>query len=294
MRHVAICDFCAVQHVYADADSFHGGKMVSSARLVVAIFIAVVLSGCGALSRGYSVKPLTGKSVENYRKLVEALTDPEGGQLLPVQCFATSATDSDCRAKRNNAVAALIIASEELCLAHRRSIYANDAVWNVTSGTLTNLFAGAASVVTNEKNRPIFAALALFSNSERSLVNESVYKQMLATAVDKKIVENRQAQISAINVSLANDLSKYSVNAALVDVIRLHDSCSFMDGLQRALDEGTQTSPDQKIAKLRTRLAALTKEYSLLDAKDKTTPVGTNLGDRIKAVTEALKAEEVR
>lgn len=247
---------------------------MSAFRSVCAACLPILFLGaCSTPYPGYSVTPLDGDTALPYVQLSKALQESQGGNppLLDRACFASvfpanaAVSAIDCAGLRNQAVSALVIGSADACLRHRRSMYGNEAAWNIGLGTLTNLFAGAASVVTAEKSKSILAALALFSNSERSLVNETVYKQMLVTAVDRKIVETRDVKMQAIHASLAKDIAAYPVSQALEDVIALHNSCSFIDGLQKALHEGTQDTPTLRLARLQGRLQALKAELDSVD-----------------------------
>jgi hypothetical protein len=277
-------------------------------KITCAVIAATALSGCAGLQnymyQGYSADSLTKNAGKTYSDLTTSLQKPSEGNLplLEKDCFEATVADADvkkCTTQRNQAVSALVIASSELCMAHRRSIYGNEAAWNLTFGTMTNLFAGAASVVTVEKTKSILAALALFSNSERSLINETVYKQMLVTAVDKKINEMRDTRSTTIYTSLKLDVKQYTVPEALRDVINLHYSCSFMEGLQKALDEGTAGGTTQKILRLKATLLSLNNELAIAQMqsaeiqKQKASYI-TGLGDRIKAVNAALATEEAK
>lgn len=256
------------------------------------------LLGCNSLYKDYSVTPIQVTKDSPYGKLTQQLQKSAENKdgLIDPECFGSgipAAGVLSCTSQRNMAIATLVIGSEEACLRHRRSMYGNEATWNIGLGTLTNLFAGAASVVSAEHTKSILAALALFSNSERSLVNETVYKQMLVTAVDKKIVEMRDERMRIIYTSLKkDDIAAYSIHEALRDLILLHNKCSFIDGLEKALHEGTQDTSTVKMARLRSNLLLLRSERSLvLDAKS---TYATGLDERIKAVNAALQAEEVR
>lgn len=267
-------------------------------RVALSILFSIGLAACESnpLYRGYSVTPLT--LDDQYNKLVRQLTIKKSnaaGQTVEVglvkdECFQPSTKTTDCERQRNQAISALIISSEHACLIHRRSIYGKDAAWNLTLGTMTNLFAGAASVVTLEKHRPIFAALALFSNSERSLVNETVYKQALIQGVDKKIIEMRNAKMQSMHDSLKLTIDKYGMDEALRDVIMFHSSCSFMDGLQKALEEGTQNPGPARLQRLRTALATMNLEYSAFTNSNH--PGALKLKERIDAISVILMAEE--
>lgn len=253
--------------------------------------VTLSLAGCysNPLYRGYSTEPL--KVSGAYGALVKELTAKENGSLVQLSCFSGT-PETSCTQQRNQAIAALIISSEDQCLAHRRSMYGNEATSNIILGTMTNLFAGAASVISNQKYRPVYAALALFSNSERSLANETVYKQMLVTSIDKKIIEIRETKMQRIHTSLSRPIGEYGMNEALGDVVRLHSSCSFMEGLQRALAEGTQDQTSQKILRLREALRANVIELAAIT--DKKSALAVGLESRIAAISAALAKDEVQ
>lgn len=277
--------------------------------LVGSVFL---LQGCASTAQDWLYKDYAAKSLSlgastSYMALTQALqsgqgADGRGPPLVRPICFsATSDTAqaSACTAERNQAVAALVVGSDELCVNHRKTIYGNEASWNVGLGTLTNLFAGAAAIATAEKSKSLLAALALFSNSERSLINETVYKQMLITAVDRKIVEMRDNRMQLIYTSLRQDISVYPMHEALRDVITLHSTCSFMTGLQKALEEGAQAGSTQRILRLKAALRTAIDElasFSALPEKTQTSQAdyATGIKSRISAINTALAVEEVK
>ncbi|MFM5393161.1 hypothetical protein ACEUAB_03235 [Aeromonas veronii] len=239
-------------------------------------YIAVTLSmsGCSLVDKGtegYAIDPLkpagSGFSDSAMALCQATATTPvgatnnvEGGNYSTALCGTPE--------KRNAAISRLMIASEEQCLVHRRHIYGNEAVANGTLGTFTNIFAGAAAVVTPETTKSILAALALFTNSERSLLNETVYKQMLVTAVDKKIVEQRQAKAEKIVAKMQKSVTDYSFEQATFDVMDFHSSCSFMEGLRLALEEGTNGAEYKKITeqqRLRADIAQVNQDIRTND-----------------------------
>lgn len=262
---------------------------------------AVALSGCASyFNSDYAVGPLDAKSMDGYKALTNALQAPpaSGDAVVPKACFAanlTPATVPECTAARNQAMAALVMASETMCVDHRRTLYGNEAAWNIGLGTMTNLFAGAASVVSSIHGKSILAALALFSNSERSLINETVYKQMLVTAVDKKIVESREVKGRAFYDALKAPIDRYSMHEALRDLTAFHASCSFMTGLQKALDEGTQGGDAQKRLRWKAELASVETQMDGISVTDRSTTRKDQynaLLTRQKKISAALEALE--
>lgn len=224
---------------------------------------SIVLMGCQTVDdyafAGYSARPLDKNSIEASSAILTELkrVRVENGNksIVAETCFQNvSEAPANCAAQRNEAISILMMASSNLCLKHRQTIYGREAAANVTFGTLTNFFAGAAAVVNSDSAKTLYAALALFSNSERSLINETVYKQMIVTAVDKKIVESYEAKMAAIDLKMGEEYASYGINQAIRDISTLHSSCSFMSGLRLALEEGTKGSNINKIAALRRNL----------------------------------------
>lgn len=249
--------------------------------LLTALATALTLAGCGLVPQsvsGYGAAPVSAETVRPYRDIIAVLQEPVpiSGDCTPgaVNCTRTALvtprclhltgpdTGNVCKAERNNAMAALMIGSENACLLHRKSIYGNEAGYNIALGTATSLFAGAASVVTQAHDKAILAALATFANSERSLINETVYKTMIVSAVDKKIQELRDTQAQAIHARLQTGVEQYGLQQALYDWSQFHSACSFMTGLQRALDEGVQGGNAQKMLRLRANLRQLNAEVA--------------------------------
>jgi len=229
------------------------------------VTLGLLLSGCQTYDRhahaGYSAQPLDAAAIDASKDIFLAIRDlklDDAHALVPGDCFdPTRATDALCLSARAQTVAVLSMATETLCLEHRRSIYGREATANIALGTLTNLFAGSAAIATAGNAQAVLGALALFSNSERSLMNETVYKTMIVTAVDDKIVEIMKTQAAQIRSNLDLPIGKYGMAQAVMDVVHLHASCSFMEGLRLALSEGTRGSTASKVLTLRQTLEAV-------------------------------------
>lgn len=252
------------------------------------IAMALSISGCSLVDKateGYAIDPLkpagSGFS-DSAMALCDATATTSVGNEVEGVNYSAALCDTD--QKRNAAISRLMIASEEQCLVHRRHIYGNEAVANGTLGTFTNIFAGAAAVVTPETTKSILAALALFTNSERSLMNETVYKQMLVTAVDKKIVEQRQAKAEKILGKMNDPVDKYTFEQATFDVMDFHSSCSFMEGLRLALEEGTNGAEYKRIAEQR----SLRVDIEQVNQDIKSNSSDTEYVDKLKVRRDTL------
>lgn len=264
------------------------------------------LSGCGVLQSklysGYSSKTLANKDVTAVSKIKNQLMKGPSEEDVAVSeqvqaCYYDGVNTPQCKTLRNQAVVGLITVADELCLEHFRSIYGNEAAYNLLFGSLTNLFAGAATVASGEATKTLLAGLAAFSSAERSLINETVYKTMVAQAVTKKIRDAKTEQRKAILKKITNDIDHYSMDESLLDVIEYHQTCSFMFGLEKALEEGTQNNSDSKRArtrndleqKLKLALIELDDRKRLKAADAETDPQVIKLTDRINTLNDQIK-----
>jgi hypothetical protein len=123
---------------------------------------------------------------------------------------------------------------------------------------------------------------------------------MLVSSVDKKIVELRDTKQAAIYDGLKLDVNTYGMHTALRDVISYHESCSFMTGLQKALDEGAQGGNAQKILRLRTIMLSLQNEIApiaVIPADKRNSAQNeqyARLKDRLDKVNDSLKSLETQ
>ena len=181
----------------------------------------------------------------------DKVSPPTG--MVDAACFNTpldTGKETACRQQRNAALATLLVASDDLCQEHLKSIYGNDAYYNILTGSVATFFSGAAAIAGSGSAKSALAAISTFSNAERSLINETIYKNMLVTATTKKIREIRDTKAAALLPGgFKKSVDEYPMLLAVRDVVEYHYSCSFMLGLERALEEGTQPGADGKKAK---------------------------------------------
>lgn len=196
---------------------------------------------------------------------------PGAGQIVWEGCFIppiAKEMQDVCKAQRNSMAWSLMIASDQACQYYVQGMYSNEATANVTAGTSAALFSGAAAITTPLSASQILAALGGFSSAERSLFNEVVYKDRLITAISKKIGEGRKSAKGAFTDSQTKSVDEYPLNAAMFDVLQYHHTCSFFYGLEKALEEGAQTSADLQKTKLereRSELVAYMSNRRILD-----------------------------
>lgn len=269
--------------------------------------VAATLPSCGGLQSklysGYSAKKLDDSNVTSLSKIKNQLIKaPEGENATTSDavkaCYYSGSNTEECRNRRNQSVVGLITVADELCLEHFRSIYGNEASYNLLFGSLTNLFAGAATVAGGEGTKTLLAGLAAFSSAERSLINETVYKTMVAQAVTIKIREAKTEQRKEILKKIKTDISHYTMDESLLDAIEYHQTCSFMFGLEKALEEGTKNNSDTKRMntrnalqqKLRLTLIELDDRKKLKANETATDPQVIKLTERVNALNDQIKA----
>lgn len=212
-----------------------------------------------------------------------------------------------CTYQRNVVVGDLIGISDVMCNNHIKTIYGNEASFNILTGTFTNAFSGAATVVGGPQSKSVLSALVFFFNAERSLTNETIYKSIVVPAVTKKINDMRTAKRSTLlqkyQDSQSQDYIKYPINIAMMDVLDYHLTCSFMRGLEAALAEGTQGTTkadmlvlEDKLKKLSDQIeqrAKVVGDKTVTDSNIQSDPFLKDMKSRYDAINEKLKALEI-
>ena len=260
------------------------------ARIVIVFTLILLVSACGlnplqrVMYSDYYAKPLH----ENLQKsayisvlnaIVEMETYPGSGKKVfdPSCADGTTKTEEQllaCKISLATVGNTLVANSNSLCQQHMASIFGNESAFNIITGTATSLFAGAATVVGGESAKSLLGAAAAFTNAERSLINETVYKSMLTQAITKKINEIRITKFNGIKsrIESLND-HPYGIAELINDTLDYHNDCSFMVGLQKALDEGTgDNSVALKLSDLQRKALGLQLE---MDARMKALNMGT-------------------
>ena len=276
--------------------------------ILVGLLSLLMLNGCNSFYekrdqfyRDYAPIDISADSLKN--NIINTLIDAKISSDACLNQIPADTTHSNCAAEKRRAIATLMIASENVCINHRKTIYGNEAASNLSTGTMVNVFSGVATIASGEAAKSIYSALAMFFNAERSLINETIYKNLLASAVDEKIVDVRDRKAQAIYSKLfpqnANS-DNYSYQQALLDFQDFHSSCSFMTGLRLALKEGTQDTPEKKIARLKKNLAEAQLELSNTSAslarnnlnEDSKAKVENSIAERIETINQALSRLE--
>lgn len=136
---------------------------------------------------------------------------------------------NDNKAKRETLISDMIALSDKKCSWYKATVMANANVWNISAGTATILFAGAASVIPHAKTAADFSAAAAATAGIRSLANQEIYADALVTTILRAIDVKREKKFAVISTGLLAD--SYSVATAVRDVQTYHDSCSLVAGL---------------------------------------------------------------
>lgn len=257
--------------------------------------LGVLLVGCASTKdwamQDYAATPLSEAAKSGPTALTSIKASLISNSAVPQACFENG-DESTCRGPRNAATAGLMAASDEICVTHVRTIYGNEAAYNLTLGTMTNLFAGAAAIAEQASKKSLFSGLALFSSAERSLINETVYKTMLVTAVSRKIREGRLEHRNAILTKLRNEtVASYSLTEGVLDVLAYHHTCSFMYGLEKALEEGNQNGTERRKLMLEAELRRLLAESRLVQAQPNSVEQAyvDGLKSRITAISKEVQ-----
>ena len=261
--------------------------------------LVLALSGCGSTNyKGNGVGPLIEEGqvnsgiavVTTLRKVVTTGDTP----LVADTCFNASGGDAGCMAGRNRAIAALRIASDDLCATHIRGIYGNETTANMLTGTGAVLASGWATVSGGLATKSALSGISTFFNAERSLLNEVYFKEQVVTAVTSKIRQIRVEKSAQLDKYYEDDMTDYPMMRAISDVVAYHYSCSFVYGLEKALEEGQTSTSEIKRNKLELERGqlqnALDVRISRVTVENARNDAGiAGLTKRIKAIDDELE-----
>ncbi|MFY9316949.1 MAG: hypothetical protein WAO95_15500 [Burkholderiales bacterium] len=254
-------------------DPTNGVALRAAMRRLAAGAAVICLGGCqfAGAYKGYTAEPLD-VSKDKDRSVVASQGTVYQRLVLAVQertpsardCFADlyrpGSSDSEyCAGQRNEVISYLMSESAALCAEHLSGIYGKEAGFNIATGSIASFASGLASITIGTQAKTL-AALSTFASAERSLVNESVYKNLLTTAIGTKIEQSRETLGKALIARKTQSYKDYRIGDAIQDVVIYHDACSFYKGMQIALAEGTNTNPASKLASLKTEANSLAQQ----------------------------------
>jgi hypothetical protein len=238
---------------------------------VIGACLLTLTTGCGKFAgKDYGVGSLSDAAAGGYitsaQKLQDAVMKTGADDINPLhflekKCFqipVATGDESTCQQQRNAAIAALMIASDEMCQDHLKGIFGTDAGFNIGFGSLAMISSGLGTIVNGVAAKTALSGVSTMASGERALGNEVVYKNMVVTAITPKIRDAREAKgKTMIPGNFDKGMDNYPMILAFRDLINYHQTCSFMYGLEKVLAEGTQTNPDTKKAKLEQEKQAL-------------------------------------
>ena len=138
----------------------------------------------------------------------------------------------------------LEVASDKICNVHLSKIFGNRAVTNATLGILAS-GAGIAGGLVSGTAANALSGSAGFITADRSILNEEVYRNYVAEAIIKEIIDNRKT----IKANILADIVKESSSASgilgpqelLQRVLEYHNNCSFYAGLTSLLGKAGES-----------------------------------------------------
>lgn len=221
----------------------------------------LLLTGCSKIAANYRVEPVL-KPIQNDASYITVKDDEAYIDTNSTRFQNALAAANDKSAKEKMAFM-LMSLSDESCEKHKSLIISNANTWNITTGTVTNVLAGLGTVVGGESAKAALSAGAALSNSSRSLVNEEIYANALATTILRAIELKRNEVKKQIYAGLKDEQSaeNYSAYQLIYDIDYYHQQCSFMVGMMevsKALENRKPTKADikQNIEFLQSQLPA--------------------------------------
>lgn len=207
-------------------------------KLTAIILYIFALSGCGTVAEHYRADPIIKR---NTAQSTSTYYSADGNSIdVTSDAFITKINGIATKDGRNRFIRELMSLSNDVCEKNIAGIISNSNTWNISTGTISNILSGLGSVVGGVETKAALSAGAALTNSTRTLVNQEIYANSLATTIVRAIDLKRKEASSVIEQALTTkNIEDYSAWAAVYDVDEYHRRCSFITGLvevTKALD----------------------------------------------------------
>lgn len=136
------------------------------------------------------------------------------------------------RQSRNRLQTIMIQQSDKIVAKHLSSIIGLENEINVLFGVTATSTAAVAGIVSPVGTKNILTAISAIASGSRDIVREQVYQNAFGLAiVDRIVTARRKFLTETINPKRANSIAEYPVDAAIADVLELHNMGSFYEGV---------------------------------------------------------------
>lgn len=199
---------------------------------LVVITFTLLITGCSSLAKNYLPDEIM---IHGEGALAPYINKDNEINLSKINS-STLEGPSNLK-KRNNVISKMISLSNQKCVLHKAGILSNSTAWNVGTGGASLLFAGAAAIATSVNAASNLGAAAAATLGIKSLVNEEVYVDAMATTLLRAIDVQRVKAKAPIEKGMLSE--NYPFSQAVIDIQNYHHACSLMAGLveiTKALD----------------------------------------------------------
>lgn len=194
---------------------------------------------------------------------------------------------------RNRLAAILATHSDEVCTKELGDISAREAISNTLLGTITSTLSTVSSIVTGTKLKSWLSGGAAISSATRDHINAEVFRNVLSNAMAKAIENSRATQMTAIKTALTDDNTEnYTIDDAIRDINRYHQTCSFYNGLVLVVDAVNRAGPtiENDYRTLTTAISDLNIQIAQLKQDKLAAAAGDK--DKIQVLIDALEAKK--
>ena len=148
--------------------------------------------------------------------------------------------------------------SGDVCQIHKSDILAVSSTVNASLSGITTILGGVGAIVTGATAARILSGSAGISNALKEDLNQNVYYNNFATAINRQIDAQRAQKWQEIQPKQSLGIKQYSVDAAIADIAAYHNLCSFSEAVDAlATGDKRPASADE----LRGRLTQMEARY---------------------------------
>lgn len=140
--------------------------------------------------------------------------------------------------RRNRLQDRLLAASEQRCGIYKHYLRRVESMQSTYSGVITTVLGGAGAIAQSVSGAQALSALAAISSGVGAELKQGMFANLAADVISAGIDERRKELRQEIAQKRAPNpgIQSYTMEAALEDVARYHESCGAIAGLAKARD----------------------------------------------------------
>ena len=241
-------------------------------KIILLLLLQLSLISCVTNSKFAPTQLFTEEDTQSLIKtdlisLLDQSTKETGNSQNSLDQKLKQAANFDIK-QRNRLQDRLILVSNQYCEDFKVALKKKHSQFNYWAGFISTV-AGTLGGVENTK---YLSSLSGISSGVRAEYNQNYFADLVTQVITKAINSRRTEVLRDIFVARDMDTTKYTIEAAIGDVINYHGACSLIAGLEQAdgaLSKANELANTQDKAQINSKVSNISTAASMLMDQDK-------------------------